>query len=97
MKKKKIYIIILCILILGGVFMFFFFKEDSFFSRNGSIEYDGVYPYHEPLGMGVGVNPGRVSWIHDQKSVSWDGNGYWWDLNHFDEKRILAMVNDAVS
>ena len=27
-------------------------------------------------------------------SVEWDGSGYWWETEHFDEAVILKMVND---
>lgn len=41
--------------------------------------------------------PGRVVWSHDPDSVEWDGNGYWWETDHFDEARILSMVNDNIA
>lgn len=59
--------------------------------------YDGVYPQHEPYGVGVGALPGRVVWAYDPSSVTWDGNGYWWEPEHFDEPVILAMVNDSIA
>ena len=62
-----------------------------------SMPYDNVYPQHEPYGTGVGAMPGRVVWAHDPDSVSWDGGGYWWELNHFDEAAILNMVNGSIA
>lgn len=62
-----------------------------------SMPYDNVYPQHEPYGTGVGAMPGRVVWAHDPDSVTWDGGGYWWELNHFDEAAILNMVNGSVA
>lgn len=59
--------------------------------------YDNVYPQHEPYGIGIGAMPGRVVWAHDRASVEWEGNGYWWELDHFDEARILSMVNDSIA
>ena len=50
-----------------------------------ALPYDGVYPQHEPYGAGIGAMPGRVVWTHDPDSVDWDGEGYWWQLDHFDE------------
>lgn len=101
MKKILIYLVVIFIIILGGVFVFNHFKENKSFKSNipngydGT--YDGVYPYHEPFGKGIGVNPGRVAWIHNQKSVSWDGNDYWWNVNNFNEEVILTMVNDSIT
>ncbi len=62
-----------------------------------TLPYDGIYPQHEPYGTGVGAMPGRVVWTYDPDSVDWDGNGYWWELDHFDESVILNMVNDSVA
>ncbi|MCM1113160.1 MAG: hypothetical protein NC399_07910, partial [Muribaculum sp.] len=62
-----------------------------------SKEYDNVYPQHEPYGTGIGVMPGRVVWAHDPDSVEWDGNGYWWNPDNFDESVILTMVNDSIA
>ena len=59
--------------------------------------YDGVYPKHEPYGVGVGAMPGRVVWAHDPSCVEWDGSGYWWELSHFDEAAIRDMVNDSIA
>lgn len=60
-------------------------------------EYDGVYPAHEPYGMGVGAMPGRVVWYHDPDSVEWDGEGYWWDTDNFDEAAVRRMVDESIA
>lgn len=59
--------------------------------------YDGNYPQHEAYGRGIGAMPGRVVWTHDPDSVEWDGDGYWWETEHFDETVILKMVNDSIA
>lgn len=61
------------------------------------LPYDGVYPQHKPYGTAVGAMPGRVVWAHDPASVSWDGSGYWWELDHFDEGAIQAMVDRSIA
>ena len=60
-------------------------------------DYDGIFPEHEPYGTGIGVMPGRVVWAHNPDSVSWDGSGYWWETDHFDEAVILQMVNESIA
>lgn len=62
-----------------------------------TVPYDGSYPYHEPYGLGIGAVPGRVVWAHNPASVTWDGDGYWWETDHFDEAVVLKMVNDSVA
>lgn len=64
---------------------------------SGHAEYDGSYPYHEPYGRGIGAFPGRVVWSYNPASVEWDGNGYWWEISHFDESVILRMVNESIA
>lgn len=59
--------------------------------------YDGIYPQHQPYGKGVGAMPGRVVWTHDPASVKWDGKGYWWKLEHFNEKIIQKMTDDGIA
>lgn len=59
--------------------------------------YDGGFPRHEPMGTGVGAMPGRVVWTHAPSSVEWDGEGYWWELSHFDEAAIRRMVDQGIT
>lgn len=66
-------------------------------SQIQSLPYDGNYPQHEPYGTGIGAMPGRVVWSHNPDSVEWDGSGYWWETDHFDEAVILKMVNDSIA
>lgn len=73
------------------------FGPDITLGEVEDLPYDGVYPQHEPYGKGIGAMPGRVVWAHDAASVDWDGSGYWWELEHFDEAVILRMVNDSIA
>lgn len=59
--------------------------------------YESVFPQHEPYGIGIGAMPGRVVWTHNPDSVKWDGDGYWWELDHFDEAVMQKMVQDGIA
>ena len=72
-------------------------SQTSTTDNSQAIPYDGNYPQHSPLGVGIGTVPGRVVWAYDPDSVEWDGNGYWWETNHFNEAVILKMVNDSIA
>lgn len=63
----------------------------------GTSSYESVFPRHEPYGTGLGAQPGRVVWAYDPQSVDWDGEGYWWELSHFDETAIQRMVNEGIA
>ncbi len=58
------------------------------------LPYDGNYPPHEPYGTGIGAMPGRVVWLHDPDSVDWNGDGYWWETDNFDEDVILDLLGN---
>lgn len=72
-------------------------KETENMEQIALMPYDGVYPEHEPYGTGVGAMPGRVVWAHDPDSVEWDGSGYWWNPDYFDEGIVQGMVNDSIA
>ncbi len=55
------------------------------------------YPAHEPYGEGVGVMPGRVVWSYEPDSVDWDGSGYWWEPDNFNEAVMRNMVSDSIA
>lgn len=61
------------------------------------LTYANAFPAHAPYGTGIGAMPGRVVWAHEPDAVDWDGNGYWWQTEHFDEQTILRMVNASVA
>ena len=71
--------------------------EENTVDVKTEIPYDGIFPEHEPYGTGIGAMPGRVVWAHNPDSVSWDGSGYWWETDHFDEALILKMVNESIA
>ena len=58
---------------------------------------DNVFPSHEPYGKGVGAMPGRVVWSYEPDSVEWDGSGYWWQTDNFNEAVIKNMVNNSIA
>ncbi len=50
-----------------------------------------LFPAHAPLGQSFGINPGCVVWVYHPQSVTWDGEGYWWELHHFDRAKISQL------
>jgi hypothetical protein len=48
---------------------------------------------NSPMGVGKGLYPGRVVWVHDPDATSWDGKtGSWWDDRNLDQQAVDAMV-----
>jgi hypothetical protein len=52
---------------------------------------------NSPMGVPKGIHPGRVVWVQDAKSTSWDGTtGHWWDDANTDEKVVQGMTSRMV-
>ena len=54
-------------------------------------EYDG-----SPIGTGVGVFPGRVTWAYRPGTFRWEDSGYWWMGHNFDADAVKTMLSDAI-
>lgn len=50
----------------------------------------------EPIGTGIGVHPGRVSWAYAPGAFRWQGNGYWYLEGNFDDALVRAAVRQAI-
>ncbi len=48
------------------------------------------------LGTGVGVNPGRVVSVHNDKAFLWKGSGYWYMGTNFSPTAVDEMVRTAI-
>ncbi|MFB3777719.1 MAG: DUF362 domain-containing protein [Bryobacteraceae bacterium] len=54
-------------------------------------------PANSPMGVGKGINPGRVVWAHQPKATRWDGEtGNWWDDEATDGRLIAAMLSETL-
>ncbi|MCD8338967.1 MAG: DUF362 domain-containing protein, partial [Burkholderiales bacterium] len=58
--------------------------------------YKSVFPWHAPMGKGIGAKPGRVVWAYAPESVHWDV-GNWWEPKNFDQKAVHNMVKNGIS
>ena len=72
-------------------------RESLFFG-----EFNGRQPKlfvdpNEPIGVGRGIHPGRVAWIHSPGVAKWDGHtGLWVEDRWNDQSRADAMIPEAV-
>ena len=54
-------------------------------------------PPNSPMGVGKGIHPGRVTWVHQPKATTWDGKtGDWWDDTYSDQRLVDEMVSESV-
>ena len=52
---------------------------------------------NQPIGMGRGIHPGRVAWIHAPGVAKWDGKtGLWVEDRWNDQQRADQMIPEAV-
>ena len=50
------------------------------------------------VGVGKGIHPGRVVWVHDPNATDWQGtgNGHWWENRHTDQTVVDDMMGRAI-
>ena len=52
---------------------------------------------NEPIGVGRGINPGRVAWIHSPGVANWDGRtGLWVEDRWNRQDKADAMIREAL-
>jgi hypothetical protein len=61
---------------------------------------------NNPVGIGKGINPGRVAWVRNTEATKWDGvtepaavksaTGEWWDDANCDPQVVAAMVSTSL-
>ena len=52
---------------------------------------------NEPIGIGKGIHPGRVAWVHSPGVAKWDGKtGLWVEDRWNDQAKADAMIPEAV-
>ena len=50
-----------------------------------------------PMGVGKGIFPGRVVWVHNPEVATWDGKtGQWWDDANTNEQLVERMVSKSL-
>lgn len=54
-------------------------------------------PPNAPIGVGKGIHPGRVVWVHDPLATHWDGStGAWWEDGNVDQGVVDTMVSQSL-
>ena len=54
-------------------------------------------PPNSPMGVGKGIHPGRVVWVHDPNATKWNGvTGHWWDEQNLDQQAVDKMLSHAL-
>jgi hypothetical protein len=54
---------------------------------------------NSPMGVGKGVHPGRVAWIHDPNATDWAGPGsgqYWYSNTCTNQQVVSEMLSEAL-
>ncbi len=52
---------------------------------------------NSPIGIGRGIHPGRVVWVHEPDATAWDGaTGLWWEDMNTDQSIVNDMVSQAI-
>ena len=52
---------------------------------------------NKPMGVGKGIYPGRVAWVHNPEVATWDGEtGEWWDDANTNEAVVERMMSKSL-
>lgn len=51
---------------------------------------------NEPIGIGQGVNPGRVVWVWDPDATEADQVGFWWQKDNNNQEVIEEMFSEGI-
>lgn len=54
-------------------------------------------PPNTPMGVGKGIYPGRVVWVHDPTATKWDGvTGRWWEDRNLDQQAVDRILSHTL-
>lgn len=63
----------------------------------GQAHFTPIDAPNHPMGVGKGIHPGRVVWVHAPGATRWDGKtGNWWDDTNTDQSMVDQMVSDSL-
>jgi sugar lactone lactonase YvrE len=95
LAKARYIIAAICIVVSVG----FILAAMSSTNENPAIAHEPIV-HNSPIGVGKGVHPGRVAWIHDADATSWTGSDgnynppYWHDS--IDQQVVNAMFSKSL-
>jgi hypothetical protein len=76
--------------ITGAVFATNYFQGDE----PAAVSWDPIPK--QPMGVGTGVNPGRVVWVWNPNATEKDLSGYWWEQGNNNQDVIDQMFSIGV-
>lgn len=72
-------------------------RDRLFFGEFGARKPKLFVGPNKPMGVGKGVNPGRVAWVHNPGVAKWDGKtGLWVEDRWNDQEKADKLVSEAV-
>lgn len=72
-------------------------RDRLFFGEWGAVAPKLFAKPNQPIGVGRGIHPGRVAWIHYPSVAKWDGKtGLWVEDRWNDQEKADAMIREAI-
>lgn len=82
--------------IIGVSCTYLFMTQSSEETKAASLEI--WYKPNIPLGVAKGMNPGRVSWGHNNNIASWDGKtGNWWEDKYNNQAETDKLLTQTLT
>ncbi len=95
MRGKYFFMAMFLVLALVCSFLYYGSKTEESYAR--ALNARNIEA-NKPIGVERGVHPGRVVWVHDPNSATWDGtNGNWWDDANTSQAEVDKMVPAALT
>jgi parallel beta-helix repeat protein len=88
--------------VVAGVFLVgavaaVWWSLDMSAGRGARADWNPSEPPNSPMGIGKGIFPGRVVWVHEPQATRWDGQtGRWWEDQNVDQQVVDSMVSQAL-
>ena len=66
-------------------------------SQSGSLQYQSWDPIpKQPIGIPIGIQPGRVVWVWNPNATEKNLDGYWWESQNNDPDVIYSMFSSGL-
>jgi len=79
-----------------------FFTQSIVINAPAGVADDGTASFvpeagNQPLGVGRGINPGRVTWVYNPDAVNFSVRDYWWSDSNMDQELVNEMMSKTLN
>ncbi len=87
---------LICFAVALGFFAHFFVVQTPFQTAGAEDAPFVPEAANQPMGVGKGVNPGRVTWVYNPDAVNYAFKDNWWSDSNVDQNAVNEMMSKTV-